>query len=181
MSDAARAEALSQSHPAHLTHHATPLPSPAHPILTDDYATEWMGLEVLALGDGSATVATTLRREMLNGFGIAHGGMIFAIADSAFALACNPHTPEEDDDTITVAAGVDVNFLAPAHVGERITAVASRRAQAGRSGLYDVQVFAAAPQSAPAPRTDDGASPTRASVPRLIAEFRGRSRTIPKR
>ncbi|WP_138442002.1 hotdog fold thioesterase [Sinomonas susongensis] len=148
---------------------AAPAETPAtlaHPILTDDYATEWMGLEVLALGDGSATVATTLRREMLNGFGIAHGGMIFAIADSAFALACNPHTPDEDQaGTITVAAGVDVNFLAPAHVGERITAVAARRAQAGRSGLYDVQVFA---------------SPDADGSGRLIAEFRGRSRTIPQ-
>ena len=144
----------------------------AHWILTDDYATEWMGLEVLALGDGSATVTTTLRREMLNGFGIAHGGMIFAIADSAFALACNPHTPDEDQaGTITVAAGVDVNFLAPAHVGERITAIASRRAQAGRSGLYDVQVFAASPE-----QDKDGEPSPR----RLIAEFRGRSRTIPK-
>ncbi|WP_415854468.1 hotdog fold thioesterase [Sinomonas sp. G460-2] len=195
------------AHPAHVAHHATPLPSPAHPILTDDYATEWMGLEVLALGDGSATVATTLRREMLNGFGIAHGGMIFAIADSAFALACNPHTPEEDDNTITVAAGVDVNFLAPAHVGERITAVAARRAAAGRSGLYDVQVFATSPRATPASETapsetaptetaptetaptetaptqaaSDGASPARVPEPRLIAEFRGRSRTIPKR
>jgi acyl-CoA thioesterase len=204
MSDAAHAEAVPDGeappnghplvHPAHLAHHAQPLPSPAHPILTDDYATEWMGLEVLALGDGSATVATTLRREMLNGFGIAHGGMIFAIADSAFALACNPHTPDEDDNTITVAAGVDVNFLAPAHVGERITAVAARRAQAGRSGLYDVQVFATAPVASgpyvPEPRvpgphvpetTDDGGSPARLPEPRLIAEFRGRSRTIPKR
>lgn len=175
-----------------------------HPILTDDYATEWMGLEVLALGDGSATVATTLRREMLNGFGIAHGGMIFAIADSAFALACNPHTPEEDDNTMTVAAGVDVNFLAPAHAGERITAVAARRAQAGRSGLYDVQVYATAPGAAsastpdgasPAPATTspggaasrsapDGASPAQGPMQapaRLIAEFRGRSRTVPRR
>ncbi|MEA5453671.1 hotdog fold thioesterase [Sinomonas sp. JGH33] len=187
MSNAARPEALSQ-----LAHSPSTL---AHPILTDDYATEWMGLEVLALGDGSATVATTIRREMLNGFGIAHGGMIFAIADSAFALACNPHTPEDDDNTITVAAGVDVNFLAPAHVGERITAVAERRAQTGRSGLYDVQVFATAshntvaPGNTPAgspPAADDGASPARATpsgtpAPRLIAEFRGRSRTIPKR
>ncbi|NUP75323.1 MAG: hotdog fold thioesterase [Sinomonas sp.] len=167
MSDAAPTETLSQL---------------AHPILTDDYATEWMGLEVLALGDGSATVCTTLRREMLNGFGIAHGGMIFAIADSAFALACNPHSPHEDDNTITVAAGVDVNFLAPAHVGERITAVAARRAQAGRSGLYDVQVYAAAPLAAAPRTTDDGVSPD-GDAPahgRLIAEFRGRSRTIPK-
>ncbi|KHL05669.1 phenylacetic acid degradation protein [Sinomonas humi] len=149
----------------------------AHPILTDDYATQWMGLQVLALGDGSATVAATLRREMLNGFGIAHGGMIFAIADSAFALACNPHTPDEDQaGTITVAAGVDVNFLAPAHVGERITAVAARRAQAGRSGLYDVQVFASPQgQQSDAPSSFDDAPG------RLIAEFRGRSRTIPQR
>jgi acyl-CoA thioesterase len=148
-----------------------PAHTPAHPILTDDYATEWMGLEVLSLGDGTATVATTLRREMLNGFGIAHGGMIFAIADSAFALACNPHTPDEDQaGTITVAAGVDVNFLAPAHVGERITAVAAERAHSGRSGLYDVQVFASAPDRV-------GDEPPG----RLIAEFRGRSRTIPKR
>ena len=165
MSDAAPAETLSQ--PARSPH------TPAHPILTDDYATEWMGLEVLALGDGTATVSTTLRREMLNGFGIAHGGMIFAIADSAFALACNPHTPDEDQaGTITVAAGVDVNFLAPAHVCERITAVAAERAHSGRSGLYDVQVFAAAPGA----DTGDASSPGR-----LIAEFRGRSRTIPKR
>ncbi|ASN52841.1 MULTISPECIES: hotdog fold thioesterase [Sinomonas] len=144
----------------------------AHPILTDDYATEWMGLTVLELGDGTATVATTLRREMLNGFGIAHGGMLFAIADSAFALACNPHTPDEAQaNTVTVASGVDVNFLAPAHEGELITAVAARRAHAGRSGIYDVQVF-----SSPA------GTPHTAEAPgRLVAEFRGRSRTIPKR
>ena len=144
----------------------------AHPILTDDYATEWMGLTVLELGDGTATVATTLRREMLNGFGIAHGGMLFAIADSAFALVCNPHTPDEAQaNTVTVASGVDVNFLAPAHEGELITAVAARRAHAGRSGIYDVQVF-----SSPAD------TPHTAEAPgRLVAEFRGRSRTIPKR
>lgn len=143
----------------------------AHPILTDDYATEWMGLTVLALGDGTATVSTTLRREMLNGFGIAHGGMLFAIADSAFALACNPHSPAEDHNTITVASGVDVNFLAPAHEGEVITAVAARRAQAGRSGVYDIQVFA----------TPAGTAHTDETPGRLVVEFRGRSRTIPRR
>ena len=64
-----------------------------HPILENDYASEWMGIEVLALSDGHATIRMTLRQEMLNGFGMAHGGMIFAFADSAFALACNPATP----------------------------------------------------------------------------------------
>ncbi|GAB4099500.1 hotdog fold thioesterase [Sinomonas halotolerans] len=151
---------------------AAPAHTLAHPILTDDYATQWMGLRVLSLGEGTATVAATLRREMLNGFGIAHGGMVFAIADSAFALACNPHSPDEDQaQTITVAAGVDVNFLAPAHEGERITAIASRRAHAGRSGLYDVRVYAG---------TEDADHDPEAPG-RLIAEFRGRSRTIPKR
>ena len=64
-----------------------------HPILKDDYASEWMGIEVLALDDGHATIRMTLRQEMLNGFGMAHGGMIFAFGDTAFALACNPANP----------------------------------------------------------------------------------------
>ena len=63
-----------------------------HPILKNDYASEWMGIEVVALDDGHATIRMTLRQEMLNGFGMAHGGMIFAFGDTAFALACNPAT-----------------------------------------------------------------------------------------
>ena len=65
-----------------------------HPILKDDYASEWMGIEVVALDDGHATIRMTLRQEMLNGFGMAHGGMIFAFGDTAFALACNPANPK---------------------------------------------------------------------------------------
>jgi len=133
-----------------------------HPMLARDNATEWLGIEVLRLGDGHATIAMTLRPEMMNGFGITHGGMIFAFADSAFALACNP--ADGDGSTVTVAAGVDVNFLAPSRAGQRITAVANRRQQQGRSGLYDVQVLG----------ENDGVST-------VIAEFRGRSRTIPNR
>jgi acyl-CoA thioesterase len=63
------------------------------PLLKDDYASEWMGVEVLALDDGHATVRMTRRQEMLNGLGMAHGGMIFAFGDAAFALACNPAGP----------------------------------------------------------------------------------------
>ena len=184
-----------------------------HPILENDYASEWMGIEVLSLGDGEATIRMTLRQEMLNGFGMAHGGMIFAFADTAFALACNPATPaagagtpgsetsgpgtpgsetsgpgtpgsaEAADadggtgaagaatDSITVASGVDINFLKPAFQGQVITAVAHRRSSAGRSGLYDVQIFAADPGSELSPGEPG----------ELIAEFRGRSRTIPKK
>ncbi len=129
-----------------------------HAILKDDHASHWMGIDVVALGEGTATISMTLRQEMLNGFGIAHGGMIFAFADSAFAMACNP--AEGSDDTITVASGVDINFLAPAHPGQLLTAVATRRQQQGRSGIYDIQI------------TADNT---------VIAEFRGRSRTIPKK
>jgi acyl-CoA thioesterase len=167
-----------------------------HPILKGDYASEWMGIEVVALDDGHATVRMMLRQEMLNGFGMAHGGMIFAFGDTAFALACNPVNPGPGQDAnITVAAGVDINFLKPAFRGQVLTAVANRRASAGRSGLYDIQIYAADP-AAPAPGTlPDAASGAgdapAATIPgqlpadvlpgELIAEFRGRSRTISKK
>ncbi|UKA74707.1 hotdog fold thioesterase [Arthrobacter sp. FW306-07-I] len=153
----------------------TTLSGATHPILENDYASEWMGIEVLAISDGHAAIRMTLRQEMLNGFGMAHGGMIFAFGDTAFALACNPiHPAPGEEGTITVASGVDINFLKPAFRGQVLTAVADRRSSAGRSGLYDIQIFAA---DAAMP-----ASETQPSSPgELIAEFRGRSRTIPKK
>jgi acyl-CoA thioesterase len=151
-----------------------------HPILKDDYASEWMGVEVLALDDGHATVRMTLRQDMLNGFGMAHGGMIFAFGDTAFALACNPAAPHAGaagtdtagSEHITVAAGVDINFLRPAFQGQVLTAVANRRASAGCSGLYDIQIYAADAGAEPAGLAPEG---------ELIAEFRGRSRTISRK
>ena len=165
-----------------------------HPILKDDYASEWMGIEVVALDDGHATIRMTLRQEMLNGFGMAHGGMIFAFGDTAFALACNQSNPSPaDEGNITVASGVDINFLKPAFRGQVLTAVANRRASTGRSGLYDIQIYAAdpvagtAPDTAPAPAvtahaaTVPGELPTDILSGELVAEFRGRSRTISKK
>jgi acyl-CoA thioesterase len=172
------------------------IPGATHQILKDDYASEWMGIEVLKLDDGHATIRMTLRQEMLNGFGMAHGGMIFAFGDTAFALACNPASPPPgavgtEADTITVAAGVDINFLKPAFRGQVITAVANRRAHAGRSGLYDIQIYAADPHSAAGNSTADYSAGSPADSPadaadtdtpgELIAEFRGRSRTISKK
>src|SRR6478609_4730206 len=166
-----------------------------HPILKDDYASEWMGIEVLALNDGHATIRMPLRQEMLNGFGMAHGGMIFAFGDTAFALACNPANPKPGEDgidtgTITVASGVDINFIKPAFRGQILTAVANRRASTGRSGLYDIQIYAADPGadtptaapagSAPVP-TAPGELPADVLPGELVAEFRGRSRTISKK
>lgn len=134
----------------------------SHRILRDDFASEWMGVRVLRAEPGEAVIEMSLRREMLNGFGIAHGGMIFAFADTAFALACN--NPREDDGTITVASGVDVNFIRPATAGQTITAHA-REVHRGRSGIYDIEVFAQGPED---------------PEPVRITVFRGRSRTIPK-
>ena len=134
-----------------------------HAVLVGDNASEWMGIGVEAVADGHATITMTLRPEMLNGFGIAHGGMIFAFADSAFAMACNPS--EGSAETMTVASGGDINFLKPGTPGRLLTAVANRRQQTGRSGIYDIQVL----QSLPGGGTE------------VIAEFRGRSRTVPAR
>ncbi|MEV4951919.1 hotdog fold thioesterase [Paenarthrobacter nitroguajacolicus] len=155
----------------------TTLSGAQHHILTNDYASEWMGIEVLKLDDGHATIRMHLRQEMLNGFGMAHGGMIFAFGDTAFALACNPANPTpKQAANITVASGVDINFIKPAFQGQVITAVANRRASTGRSGLYDIQIYAASPdEDAPDPTASDPASGE------LIAEFRGRSRTISKK
>lgn len=130
--------------------------SQGHPILAGDHTSRWMGITVDRAEYGHARIRMTLREEMLNGFGIAHGGMVFAFADTCFALACND--PAGDGSTITVAAGVDINFLASAHRGQELTAVGTVRARSGRSGVYDIQVLAG---------------------DRLVAEFRGRSRTIP--
>ena len=114
--------------------------SQGHPILAGDHTSRWMGITVDRAEYGLAQIRMTLREEMLNGFGIAHGGMVFAFADTCFALACND--PAGDGTTITVAAGVDINFLASAYRGQELTAVGTVRAQAGRSGVYDIQVLA---------------------------------------
>ncbi|OMH29334.1 phenylacetic acid degradation protein [Tersicoccus phoenicis] len=139
-----------------------------HEILRDDFASEWMGIRVVEIADGRAVITMDLRREMLNGFGMAHGGMIFAFADTAFALACNDMAGS--DETITVASGADITFLRSAQQGQTLTATAVRRATAGRSGLYDVTITASAPSGEDSPDGED----------LLIAEFRGRSRTIPQ-
>lgn len=132
-----------------------------HPILKDDFASEWMGIRVLKAEYGDVEIQMDLRKEMLNGFAIAHGGMVFAFADSAFAMACNTL---EDDGSITVASGVDVNFIRPAIAGQTLTARA-RAVHQGRSGVYDVEVTAQGPND---------------PEPVLVLVFRGRSRTIPK-
>ena len=117
-----------------------------------DAASRMLGMSILAVGPGSATVSMTVREDMINGWGLGHGGLVASLADSAFAVACNSHG------TVTVASGFDVSLLEAARLGDELVAVAVERAVRGRSGVYDVTVT----------RTSDGA---------VIAEFRGRSRS----
>ena len=118
-----------------------------------DAASKALGMEILDVGPGRATLAMPVRPDMINGWGICHGGLIAALADSAFAVACNSRGQ------VTVAAGFDVAFLEPGRLGDRLVAQVRETALCGQSGIYDVTVRREA---------DDV----------VLAEFRGRSRAI---
>jgi acyl-CoA thioesterase len=100
----------------------------------EDHAARGLGIEIVAVSPGEATLAMTVRQDMVNSHGTCHGGFIFALADSAFAYACNSQNHR------TVAGGVDINFIAPAHLGDTLSAHGRERQQGGRSGIYDVEV-----------------------------------------
>jgi acyl-CoA thioesterase len=123
----------------------------AEVMWSGDAASQMLGIEVVDVGPGSATLSMTVREDMINGWDLCHGGLVASLADSAFAVACNSHG------TVTVASGFDVSFLESARLGDELVAVASERALRGRSGVYDVTVRRAGDDS-------------------VIAEFRGRSR-----
>jgi acyl-CoA thioesterase len=123
----------------------------AHMLATDD-ASRALGMSVEATAPGRARVSLVVTRAMANGFGICHGGIIFSLADSAFAFACNTY------DDLSVAAAASIEFLKSANVGDRLTADARERQRGRRSGIYDVSVTNA-----------DGEE---------IAVFRGRSASL---
>ncbi len=100
----------------------------------DDRASKSLGMQVLAVGPGTATLAMVVREDMLNGHDICHGGLVTTLADSAFAFACNAYNE------LTVASGFDVNLIAAARLGDRLTAVASEVSKSGRTGVYDIAV-----------------------------------------
>ncbi|HVC02550.1 MAG TPA: hydroxyphenylacetyl-CoA thioesterase PaaI [Steroidobacteraceae bacterium] len=99
-----------------------------------DLASQSLGMRLAAIAPRECTVTMTVRGDMINGLGTCHGGIIFALADSAFAFACN------SDGAATVAASSTVEFLAAARVGDELTATARAVWQGRRAGLYDVQV-----------------------------------------
>ena len=134
---------------------ATPSPDDiaracAEAMWRDDDASKGLGMEILAVGPGTATLAMTVQPHMVNGQRIAHGGFIFALADSAFAFACNSHNEK------SVAAQGNITFIRPGKLGDVLVARAREILRNGRSGIYDVQV-------------------TAGDV--VIAEFRGHSRS----
>jgi len=117
-----------------------------------DDASKGLGMEIVEVGPGYATLAMIVRPDMVNGQRIAHGGFIFTLADSAFAFACNSHNER------VVAAQGQITFIKPGRLGDRLVATAREITRSGRSGIYDVRV-------------------TVGDV--VIAEFRGHSRVIP--
>lgn len=126
----------------------------ADAMWADDAASQALGMTLLAVEPGSAQVSMVVRADMVNGHGIAHGGLIFALADSAFAFAGNSYNRS------TVAHSCDITFLAPAREGDLLVADARERHRGRRSGIYDVTVHRG---------SADG---------EVVAEFRGRSREI---
>jgi acyl-CoA thioesterase len=120
-------------------------------MLAADKASAALGIKALELAPGRAVLEMTITETMVNGHAIAHGDFVFLLADTAFACACNYPGP------VTVAASAEIVFVGPARAGDVLTARAVERARYGRNGIYDVTVTCGE---------------------RLVAEFRGMSRTL---
>jgi acyl-CoA thioesterase len=116
-----------------------------------DQSSKGLGIELVEVGEGRAVVRMRVARTMINAQEIAHGGYLFILADTAFACAAGSHGP------VTVAEGADITFLMPVRENEVLTATATEKTTVGRTGVYDVTVS----------RGDE-----------VVAEFRGRSRTL---
>ena len=120
-------------------------------MMANDAASRALGIELIDQDEGRAVTRMTVRGDMVNGHAMAHGGLIFALADTAFACACNSFGP------VTVAASAEIVFVAPARAGDVLVAEAVLRTRFGRSGVYDVTVRRGG---------------------EVIAEFRGRSHQL---
>lgn len=118
----------------------------------EDHASHALGMEIVETVPGRAVLRMTVRKDMLNGHAMCHGGMIFTLSDTAFAHACN------NTNKNTVASGCTIDYLAPGFEGDVLTATAVERSRSGRTGIYDVEV-----------KNQDGL---------LLAVFRGKSYQI---
>lgn len=124
----------------------------ADAMWASDNASRALGMEIVDVGPGHATLTMTVGENMTNGHGMCHGGYIFTLADSAFAFACNSHNQN------AVAQHCNITFIRPARRGDLLIAKAVERSRSGRSGIYDITVTG-----------PDG---------KAVAEFRGHSRVI---
>ena len=106
----------------------------AEVMYSRDAALKMLGIVIEDIGPGHSRLSMTVRTDMLNSHGIGHGGLIFTLADSAFAYACNSRNES------TVAAGCSIEFLRPAQLGERLIATGEERVLSGRTGIYDITV-----------------------------------------
>ena len=106
----------------------------ARAMYAQDRASQALGMRILEIRPGYARLAMIVREDMVNGHQICHGGLIFTLADSAFAFACNTY------DVVTVASSGSVEFLLPTRLGDELTAIAEERSRSKRTGVYDVAV-----------------------------------------
>ena len=123
----------------------------AEALWANDRASRWLGMELVEVSPGRATMRMTVREDMVNGHAIGHGGLTFTLADSAFAFACNSYNRS------TVAAACEIRFLLPTRLGDELVAEAVERSREERDGVYDIVVRAGE---------------------KVVAEFVGRSREI---
>jgi acyl-CoA thioesterase len=103
-------------------------------LYTQDRASRALGIRIDETRPGYARATMVVRSDMTNGHHIAHGGLVFTLADTAFAFACNSHNESN------VAASASIDFLAPSHEGDELTAVATELWRSGRSGIYEITV-----------------------------------------
>jgi len=104
-------------------------------MMEHDLFSQWLGIEVIEVLEGYSKIRMTIRPEMINGFGIVHGGVAFALSDSAFAFACN------NRNNLSVALDTSINFLKPVHVGDVLTAEAKELHNGRTTGLYHISVY----------------------------------------
>lgn len=103
-------------------------------MMKHDLFSQWLGIELLNVTEGYSKIRMTVREEMINGFGIVHGGVAFSLADSAFAFACN------NRNNLSVALDTSINFTKPVHVGDVLTAEAKELHNGRSTGLYHITI-----------------------------------------
>jgi acyl-CoA thioesterase len=104
-------------------------------MMTNDLFSQWLGIEVLEIKEGYSKIKMTVRKEMINGLGVVHGGIAFSLADSAFAFACN------NRNNLSFALDTSINFIKPVHTEDILTAEAKEIHNGRSTGLYHITII----------------------------------------